>query len=155
MTDNNNFTTRPMLKKVKRPLNRMPKQPFMPQQTVSSQQTVSVKEQKSTALQNPFNTEKNVLQKQQSVSHEELNLDNILDNDILDTQNTKNINQPEFVQEYEPVDNKSSALPPYLTKNILILIAIVLLFVGVLCGKFLFTESKVVRNGLQGVVFNP
>ena len=46
-------------------------------------------------------------------------------------------------------------LPPYLTKKILILIGAVLFFLGIITTKLFFTDSKVVRDGLQGVVVNP
>ena len=97
------------------------------------------------------------MQKKNAQFNEELNIDSILDNELPDNKPEKSLQQPDFLQEYEDstYGKASSALPPYLTKNVLFLFAVVLLIAGVLCGKFLFTESKVVRNGLQGVVFNP
>jgi len=35
------------------------------------------------------------------------------------------------------------------------IIALICLFIGVLGGKFFFSSSKVVQNGLQGIVMNP
>lgn len=67
--------------------------------------------------------------------------------------------QPQYLgeDEYEEevYGRKNVATSPdWLTSKILVLIASLCLFVGVIAGKFLFAESKVVRNGLQGVVVN-
>ncbi|MBE6452226.1 MAG: hypothetical protein E7012_01895 [Alphaproteobacteria bacterium] len=150
MTDNNTYIQRPMLKKVKRPLNRAPQNPSMPVKHAT------ISEQKPVALHNPFNQEKNSLQKNFS-SDEELNLDKLLDSELPEPQKQEVNQHPEFLQEFDENENNNvaTALPAYLTKNSLLLLACVILFIGILGGKFIFAESKVVRNGLQGVVFNP
>ena len=161
MPDNNLPTSRPMLKKVKRPISRMPQQPVSNVQPNSIAQNVQPAQEHSTPIQNPFNTNRG-LSAEEAKNNENFNLNSILDDDFLPTLNnvkTDN-NKPAFLEdedEISPLYNKKSQpqLPEYLTKNTLIILAIVLLFIGMLCGKFLFTESKVVRNGLQGVVLNP
>ena len=67
--------------------------------------------------------------------------------------------QPQYLEEdeyEEEVYGRKPAgdSPDWLTPKILVLVAFVCLFAGVVAGKFIFAESKVVRNGLQGVVVN-
>jgi len=67
--------------------------------------------------------------------------------------------QPQYLDEesyheeiYGP--SQTSISPTWLNVKVLVLITLVALFMGVVAGRFLFAESKVVRNGLQGVVAN-
>lgn len=76
-----------------------------------------------------------------------------------------NPRQPQFIDDEDELENgprrfedddlPMNDLPPYLTKKILVLIGVLLLLFGMLMSKLLFSEQKVVRNGLQGVVVNP
>ena len=204
---NNNTQQRPMLKKVKRPINRMPQtppaagmtpaasenrpqfsnNPFVQQdaqrqaqteapQTGSRQSGYRHTDNQRPADRNqynarqPQNTSRTNYPAQNTtgqaslpdVGDEAFNLDAYLDEGQLPTAagTETPYNNPQFLQdedlqpEYETVAG-SSDLPPYLTKKILILIGAVLFFVGIITAKVFFSESKVVRNGLQGVVVNP
>ena len=161
-----NMPQRPQLKKVKRPINRMPQMaPAMPSVEQTPHQTETARPQINT---NPF-TQQNFQteparqpEKLPDVGDDAFNLDAYLDEGNLPSTsvNNRNTNEnPRFLQdedllpEYDEV--KSANLPPYLTKNILILIGAVLFFIGLLTAKIFWSDSKVVRNGLQGVVVNP
>ena len=162
---------KPQLKKVKRPINRiMPQKPH----------NFPLNETQDSFEQNKFDTDKNL--NIEPFQHEELketiennnlpptinavDLDAYLDDNAkLPAQNNipenfDNSNTPKFLEEEDLITGNYSFgsrddLPPYLTKKILILLGVVLFFVGILAGRFLFSEEKVVRNGLQGVVVNP
>ena len=169
-------TQRPLLKKVKRPINRiMPQTPHNPsvnveQNSVENNLNASSKDASQTFSNNPFNQEaintQPTNEEQNADNANAFDLDAYLDDDTnLPTKNNipdsfENSNTPHFIEEdelnsenYYAVGN--GELPPYLTKKVLILLGCVLFFIGILSGMFLFSEEKVVRNGLQGVVVNP
>ena len=158
-----NAPQRPQLKKVKRPINRMPQMaPAMPAAAPQNQSTPN----KPQINANPFaqadlHTEPNRQPKNlPDVGDEAFNLDAYLDEGPLPSTNVneRTNSNPQFLQDddLQPEYSAESAnLPPYLTKNVLILLGIVLFFVGLLTAKVFWNDSKIVRNGLQGVVVNP
>ncbi len=153
---NNTVPQRMQLKKVKRPINRMPQSAsVMPPAAAESQRNAALSSDPAPAASAP---------RQVAVETDAFNLDSYLDaEDNLPVKASAAPvvnNQPRFVTEEPPAEEEAYApmasdLPPYLTKKVLILIGAVLLFVGVLIGKVFIADSKVVRNGLQGVVMNP
>ena len=159
MADNNLSNSRPMLKKVKRPINRLPQQPVMPSLNSIPEEDVTPLQPKSASksLQNPFNNQKEIVSTSTDTP-EHFDLDSVLDEDLVPSiSNTDNT--PLFLEDENEISTvykkAPTSLPEYITRNTLIMICLVFLFTGAICGKFLFTESKVVRNGLQGVVLNP
>ena len=153
------------LKKVKRPINRI-----MPQS--SQNYSLEQKAQKSNQVSksNPFQQQtlnnEPVKLEQTSENQDAFDLDAYLDEDAnLPTKTSfsnslDDFSEPNFIEEDNYVNKyysgeNNNILPPYLTKKILVLLGFVLFFVGILSGMFLFSEEKVVRNGLQGVVVNP
>ncbi len=164
MENNSNMPQRPMLKKVKRPINRMPQSAPMGTPSMGGQQQSSPQRQ---PMSNPF-VQQAPQQPQKplpDVGDDAFNLDAYLDDGQLPANSVaepvRNDN-PQFLQEEDLQDDYPSYaaaagadLPPYLTKKILILIGAVLFFLGIITTKLFFTDSKVVRDGLQGVVVNP
>ncbi len=157
----NNMPQRPQLKKVKRPINRMPQMPpAMPQQPTAQQAAINSNSnpfiQQSTPPTQPQQT-----RSLPDVGDDAFNLDAYLDEGQLpttDVTETVRNDNPQFLQDEDLAEYAPSGgadLPPYLTKKILILIGAVLFFIGIITAKVFFSESKVVRNGLQGVVVNP
>lgn len=179
-TDNNvtnqNTQQRPFLKKVKRPLNRMPQTPMTSQNDIAP--TSNVYSNKSTtntglgnsqapsSLSNPFVSK--------TSSDDAFNLDAYLDDSNLPTKNSSanSVAPRKFLGEedlpalqdniateiedtYEDEIVPISDVPPYLTKKVLLLIGAVLFFIGIITAKIFFSEERIVRNGLQGVVVNP
>lgn len=148
---------RPQLKKIKRPINRTAPQ-TSPQAGTGS---------------NPFNT--GASRTQAAAAAEDMN--NYLDTPaepvskevrealFAEPAVSKQVStrwvqeQPQYLEEDEYEEEvygrrPAAETPEWLTTKVLFLIAFVCLFVGVVAGKFIFAESKVVRNGLQGVVVN-
>lgn len=161
MENNANIPPRPVLKKVKRPINRMPQQPPV---MGDGQKSSFV----SNTTTNPFvqDHSEQTQGKDYSSSRNEdgFNIDEYLDNQQLPTNSvaeTKANDHLQFLQdedlqeEYGDNTTNDAGLPPYLTKKVLILIGCVLFFLGIVTTKLFFTDSKVVRDGLQGVVVNP
>lgn len=184
-TDNSglgqNSQQRPLLKKVKRPINRAPQAPMNsvssniePDRTLNSAPSNaklnSQKEDPFAAsstkdLNSPFVSKGNN-------ADDAFNLDAYLD-DALPTKasSATNNNAPrrflgeedlpplqqqlsQDVIDDEPVMTTSD-IPPYLTKKVLIMLGALLFFIGIITAKVFFSEERVVRNGLQGVVVNP
>lgn len=201
-SNQNTSQNRPVLKKVKRPINRFRPQsgtvsqstnmPSITGTTQASEQAVNnavIQEpvsqntsypkeavlkaapsnpfiQKPVQPENDFNIENFESQSQNnrpnSFSDDAFNLDAYLDGDenlpaLKRTVNTDN--QPQFLEEedFEPQSDSSflsSDLPAYLNKKVLIILGLVIFFMGIVTSKLLFSEQKVIRNGLQGVVIN-
>ena len=176
-TANQNVSQRPMLKKVKRPINRTPQAPMnasassaRPAQTSFGRQVSSDTfsgSQSAQGLNNPFISK--------SSADDAFNLDAYLDDSTLPAKAQSATNpaaprkflgeedlpplQTEALPDTEDVYDDAvlpvSDLPPYMTKKILILLGAVLFFLGIITAKIFFAEEKIVRNGLQGVVVNP
>ncbi len=64
------------------------------------------------------------------------------------------LDEMEYEEEVYGRTPADDGLPAWLNMKIFMLIVGLFLFIGVIAGKLLFAESKVVRNGLQGVVVN-
>jgi hypothetical protein len=134
----------PQLKKIKRPINR------------AVPQTESRTEQKEI---NPFTVSKTPVEPVDR-------LNSYLDEQSLPTKQyqenrfvpSEKINATRLVDDAEYTDDVYeegySNSPDWLNTKVFILVACLTLFIGIVAGKFLFGESKVVRNGLQGVVVN-
>ncbi len=145
--DNNPGGNHPQLKKIKRPINR-----------AAPQTSASVSEIKS----NPFRTETaSDYSPRQASSEIDKYLDdtNLPSKDIHTDISDNNSSAPQYIDEEayeEEVYGRVSTdnVPAWLTTKIFFLIISVCLFVGIVAGKFIFGESKIVRNGLQGVVVN-
>ncbi len=148
--DNQSGTGSPQLKKIKRPINRS-----MPQ----SASRPAVQAMTSQTLQAPA----------QSIREPLSDIDKYLDEPALPArgQKTETYSQeeeirsaPQYLDEAEYEEEVygrvagDSGLPAWLNMKIFMLIVALFLFIGVVAGKFLFAESKIVRNGLQGVVVN-
>lgn len=178
--NNNNMPQRPLLKKVKRPINRMPQMPPAASTTAAvSEQAGAINNSDNPFVQQSAQRQAQAFQPQRNpqttdsrqnferkpfpdVGDEAFNLDAYLDDGQLPTtaagavrnDNPRFLQDEDLAPEYE-ADGDVPNLPPYLTKKILILIGAVLFFLGIITAKVFFSESKVVRNGLQGVVVNP
>ena len=174
-TDNSqNMPQRPQLKKVKRPINRMPQPPMGGQMQQPMSPPVAPQQQRPAAPQEPFAKPQSPALNNPFVSKtssdDAFNLDAYLDEGSQPQKESANLprkflGEDELVKEihqqakpqeeyFEEEVLPASDLPPYMTKNILILIGAVLFFLGIITAKILFAEEKVVRNGLQGVVVN-
>ncbi len=152
---------KPTLKKIKRPINRMPLQ-----QTANfAAEQLSQKKETSASSNNvnPFN--KNDLtnsveqNNEATFTDDAFNLDKFLDEEQLPTvieakANSEDVFSEKFDGKYSEqptnINDKTSDLP----KTILLILGLSMLFIGIVMGKFLFNSAKVVRNGLQGVVIN-
>lgn len=127
-------TFRPQLKKIKRPINRI-----LPQTEASA----------------PFRSEEKTPTEDANAFLDKTSVPLVENNNL---QTFEEPSEPQYIDE-ETYDEevygvKSSSLPEWLTKKTAALICFVCLFVGFVIGKFIFAESKVIRNGLQGVVVN-
>ena len=156
MVDENNMNAsqsfdpnRPWIKKLKRPVRRIAPQPSQP---MSASVPASPFQAPATQAQS---------QPQQDA---EFNLDGYLDEVNLPsfgnsaTVKSKPEETPHFIDDAEldaEFGMHQGQLPAFLTKNVLILMAVVLFLAGFTIAKLFFTDQKIVRNGLQGVVVNP
>lgn len=146
---------RPQLKKIKRPINRTAPQ-------ASSQNNFAA---------NPFN--QNTAEPSPDAA-----LDSYLDEPLVSaprqetaradgakfasqqvSTRTQPSSQPQYLEEDEYEEEvygykPAPAMPEWLTTKVLVLISCLCLFIGIVAGKFIFAEAKIVRNGLQGVVVN-
>ncbi len=142
--DNQGGVRPPQLKKIKRPINR------------AVPQTESRPEQRSA---NPFSVSK-------APTEVVDNLNSYLDEPSLPTKDyrenrfapAENVRETRFIEEDEYADDSYVGEypnePSWLNVKVFVLVSLLTLFVGIVAGKFIFGESKVVRNGLQGVVVN-
>lgn len=148
--DNQSGNYHPQLKKIKRPLNRI-----APQTSARSEDSA-----------NPFR-EKSPSEPQVDQSSPQSEIDKYLDEEKLPSKESNNqsfvsaaTSSPQYIDEAtydEEVYGRGNTpyeLPEWLTMKVFFLIVSVCMFVGVVIGKFIFAESKIVRNGLQGVVVN-
>ncbi len=179
-TDNSNSSAgRPLLRKVKRPINKMqpmssasapsqPSQGFERSETPSfNTQEQYVEQPASAPSSKPMMPTNNPFVQQmtsQSDSAPTFDVNSFLDEEInlpANYSNTKTSSQEQlrFIneEEYEKEisGDTQSPLPEFLNKKVLVLMGVVLFFLGFVTSKVFFSEAKVVRNGLQGVVINP
>lgn len=132
------------LKKIKRPINRV---------------AMQNNDQGPETRANPFSTN--------NFSASEDSLNKYLDETTLPTREVRSAqsnpfektNTPQYLEEKEydeevygkyHQDNEGD----WLNVKVFVLVVCMALFVGIVAGKFIFGESKVIRNGLQGVVVN-
>lgn len=89
---------------------------------------------------------------------EQSNLPALADEEALlnDFNRPQNVQQPHFLDDDDLAAQQAEAyeLPLYMNKKVLVIAAVVLFFMGFILAKLLFTEQKIVRNGLEGVVVN-
>lgn len=117
-----------------------------------------------TAPVNSFHQSRATAVPEQNASEEiDFNIDNYLDAD----ENLPSLNKmptnynggknPQFIDEddLDEAQAYGSDLPPYLTKKILALVAVVIFFMGIVISRLIFAEQKIVQEGLRGVVANP
>lgn len=138
-----------------------PQMPQSPSPTISSEGN-EIRPQ--TAPVNSFHQSRAAAAPEQSASEEiDFNIDNYLDAD----ENLPSLNKvptdynggknPQFIDEddLDEAQAYGSDLPPYLTKKILALVAVVIFFMGIVISRLIFAEQKIVQEGLRGVVANP
>ncbi len=141
--DNQSNGYHPKLKKIKRPINRATPQ-------------VDSRSQSNT---NPFSGD-NISAASAAANNEQSDLDRYLDDTALPSVDVKHVDEPRYIDEETYADEvygprePAAALPEWLTMKIFFLIVAVSLFIGLVAGRLIFAGSKVVRNGLQGVVVN-
>lgn len=155
-----NNTNNRVLKKVKRPINRAPQ---MPSSTLNvTQDEMEIRAEK-TKTQDEFALRDNPFIQQQKSSPSSLpkardfDLDAFLDeNNLPTTQNILSDEDFDFSSEHDDISQRPNDIinGMQISKKLVILTSSALLFLGIIIGKFLFAESKVIRNGLQGVVVN-
>lgn len=143
---NNNIVAennKPRLKKVKKPIKRVPPQMF----------NDAPKEYNNNVSSNPF--------QQQGVTPQSnfdpFDVDNLLDNTQLPTISSGKNNEytPQFITdepEYTPTQSTSKSLPD--NKKMLLIAAAVAFLVGFIFGKIIGGEQEIVYNGLQDVIVN-
>ncbi len=141
------------LKKVKRPIKRIPPQGGnmpaapRPQQANAPRMAPSAPQQDNT---DAFNLDDYL---------DDTNLPTIADSSQIENQqNYANSDAPHFINEeemmYEQNPNAFAFNGAFVAKKIAIAIGVGAFLVGALFTKFFFGEQKVVRDGLQGVVVN-
>lgn len=141
--DNQSNGYHPKLKKIKRPINRATPQ-------------VDSRSQSNT---NPFSGD-NISAASAAANNEQSDLDRYLDDTALPSVDVNHVDEPRYIDEETYADEvygprePAAALPEWLTMKIFFLIVAVSLFIGLVAGRLIFAGSKVVRNGLQGVVVN-
>ena len=133
---------KPQLKKIKRPINRQ-----APQTSARPSGSENV---------SPFASYVPM-----SGRKPEVDINDYLDEKPLPSKEVHDIpesaDHPQYIDEEayeeEVYGRRSTAkVPDWLTMKVFFLIISVSLFVGIVAGRFIFAESKIVRNGLQGVV---
>lgn len=140
---------RPKLKKIKRPINRT-----APVSGYSNpmQQPVSQSSNNSQSLhQSPVMP----AQAQPQMMNSKV-LNEYLDSsaNLPDVQEKKNESYPNYINDEEYYPQSYSENPEWLNVKVFVISVVVFLLLGLLSGKFLFSRSSVVHNGLQGVVVN-
>lgn len=157
-----NFDPTRRLKKVKRPVKR-----YVQGQVPGQQQP------QMPSMQNPTNNQGfvsapaagGVLSNRQQ---DDFNIDNILDGDnnlpalAMDTEVNQSSNdfQPQFINESDIMPPKLSFMEQLMQGNMFTMkgmafIAAAVFVVGFMFAKLFFAQQTIVRDGLQGVVFNP
>lgn len=149
---------RPKLKKIKRPINRTVPVGGIGSQSANMQQQPSQMMPGSRFMQDPQSSFQ--VQETQQVPQDFITTENI-DTYLDGSANLPNI--AEQNQKYKPnnleedfYDNQEvySDIPAWLNIKIFVAATVLCLAVGLLVGKLVFSQSTVVRNGLQGVVVN-
>ena len=151
---------RPKLKKIKRPINRT--MPIGNAQTQSQTQP-QPQPQPSNNISSGNVTPQANNQAQQSIATYQQqtpnagSLSNYYENSANFTERTEQnaSSMPKFIGDEDNYDDQYySDIPEWLNTKVFVGVVIACLIVGILFGKIFFTQSTVVRNGLQGVVVN-
>ena len=143
---------RPKLKKIKRPINRT--SPIDNSQPQASGNVPPRAMPQQAQQQSPHQLGGGSFQVQAPNSND---LNNYLDRstNLPDIRGQNNNQMPNFIEEEEDYDNQPySDVPEWLNTKVFVAAIIACLVIGMLAGKLFFTQSTVVRNGLQGVVVN-
>ena len=143
---------RPKLKKIKRPINRT--SPIDNSQPQASGNVPPRAMPQQAQQQSPHQLGSGSFQVQAPNSND---LNNYLDRstNLPDIRGQNNNQMPNFIEEEEDYDNQPySDVPEWLNTKVFVAAIIACLVIGMLAGKLFFTQSTVVRNGLQGVVVN-
>lgn len=144
----NQSGSRPQLKKIKRPINRT-----IPQTSSQPASSPFVSQTQTAAVQaNPISEIDSYLD-EPSLPSKEVR-ENVASSTSLADQTPQYIDEDAYEEEIYGRAPTAAGVPEWLTLKIFALIVCVCLFVGLIIGKFVFAESKIVRNGLQGVVVN-
>lgn len=151
--NSSNIPQRPMLKKIKRPKNRMPN-------TQPLGSPITRNEAENNKNNDTFFPDTQTISNSMPIESSAFDLDKILDEPQLPALNNKFNQDEEFIEDDYVESDQSydvlpqSNLPPYLTKSVLLMIGAVLMLIGIICGKLIFSKPAVTSNGLQGVVIN-
>lgn len=146
---------RPKLKKIKRPINRtapIGNNTPQPMGNISH----SAEQSPNNATSQSFGG--NIYQSQPQTStpnYREIN--NYLDDskNLPETKSQYTENEPKFLSEEDFYDDQPySDVPEWLNTKVYAITIAACLLIGILAGKLFFSQSTVVRNGLQGVVVN-
>lgn len=166
----NQDDNRPKLKKIKRPINRTvpigesPKlEPMAPSatgfQNPMQRPAPAQNAQGNTQVKNDYSSvspQPSMYVHSQRPDSKELN--EYLDGGhaIQKVQERTDSYSPNYLDEDEYYNNNTAvaSAPEWLTTKTFVMIVCVALFLGILAGRFLFSQSSVVHNGLQGVVVN-
>lgn len=147
--ENNNFNTnRPQLKKIKRPIRRI--EPLSSTQPLNNiiQETAPKVEKKAevSGISNSAEIDR-FLDSPTPLAKVSNNGANYQDS-------IQYIDEEAYNEEVYGVSPNSATPPEWLNVKTLAVMVVCALFIGVFAGKIFFSGSKVVRNGLQGVVVN-
>ena len=149
---------RPKLKKIKRPINRTAPMNAYPNssQSASEQDTrVNVQNQSAMSeLHQPSVIASQPQMRIQSPNTKELN--EYLDGprNLPNVHSNQDEYMPNYIEEEEYYDLPYSNAPEWLNIKVFVAAVVIFMVFGILAGKFLFSQSAVVHNGLQGVVVN-
>lgn len=151
---------RPKLKKIKRPINRTaPVSDYSNTMQSPSIQNSGASLPNQNISQPTYQPSAMPSQPQaqpqpQMMSSRELN--EYLDGsrNLPDIQENQNESYPNYINDEEYYAQPYSENPEWLNLKVFVIGVVAFLVLGVLCGKFLFSQSSVVHNGLQGVVVN-
>ena len=131
------------LKKIKRPINRM-----APQANQQPTQALYKESQKSA------DTPSVAVDVDRYLDEPALPIKEVKKQDYSKAQEVSPEYLDETTYEREVYDIPERTTPEWLSVKLLIVISCMAVFVGIVIGKLIFSEEKVVRNGLQGVVVN-
>ena len=135
---------RPVLKKVRRPINRMPVQSSPIAETDGAAAARDVSNNDSPTVSAP---------KFQSNSVNLPSVNNVTANQYNNQSSAYEPEEPQFIED-EYSDAYFEGEKQGVSMAILAVAVILSLLVGLLIGKFFFTETQTTHNGLQGVVIN-
>ncbi|MBR2922248.1 MAG: hypothetical protein IKC10_02880 [Alphaproteobacteria bacterium] len=165
--DINQNENRPKLKKIKRPINRTaPIGSGGGQMQTYAQPQATKPQNESPVMQKPMRNPMQNPMHQDTQMYQQPIRTQIPDSKILNEYLDGGTNLPDIGGQniyYHPdvsedeyyEDTQQSEAPSWLNVKVFVLAMITVLFIGVFAGKIFFTQSAVVKNGLQGVVVNP